>query len=546
MSPTLSTSTRISTADIVYKKKHDYMTKNGTLLWVDDEIEHLRAHIIFLEKKGYEVVTVSNGDDAIDLCRQRSFDLVLLDEMMPGISGLETLQAIKSIAPSMPVVMVTKSEEENIMNQAIGSKISDYLIKPVNPNQILLTLKKNIHRKEIVTEVTESGYQQDFHRISMAIMDCRTWDDWVDIYRRLVRWELELSTAASQMSEMLAMQKEEADNGFAKYIRANYMQWMETLSPGVRDSSRPLLSPEIFKTAVFPAVDAGEKVFLVVLDNFRYDQWCVLSSELADSFDIDEQLYCSILPTATQYARNALFSGLMPNDIELMFPDLWVDEDADEGKNVNEEPLIRTQIERFRRHDTFSYYKINDIASAERYLQRYSQLSKNDINVVVFNFIDMLSHARTESKMVRELANTESAYRSITLSWFRHSAISELFQLLARSDYRVIVTTDHGSVRSCKPVKIIGDRNTNTNLRYKLGKNLAYDNKDLFVIKEPHKAHLPSPNVSTSYVFATGDSFFAYPNNYNYYVSYYKNTFQHGGISLEEMVIPLVTLKIRN
>ena len=291
---------------------------------------------------------------------------------------------------------------------------------------------------------------------------------------------------------------------------------------------------------------AGEKVFLVVLDNFRYDQWRVLASELSDSFDIDEQLYCSILPTATQYARNALFSGLMPNDIERMFPDLWVDEDADEGKNVNEEPLIRTQIERFRRHDTFSYYKINDNASAERYLQRYSQLSNNDINVVVFNFIDMLSHARTESKMVRELANTESAYRSITLSWFRHSAISELFQLLARSDYRVIVTTDHGSVRSCKPVKIIGDRNTNTNLRYKLGKNLAYDNKDLFVIKEPHKAHLPSPNVSTSYVFATGDSFFAYPNNYNYYVSYYKNTFQHGGISLEEMVIPLVTLKIRD
>src|SRR5574344_816903 len=522
------------------------MTKNGTLLWVDDEIELLRAHILFLEKKGYEVVTVSNGDDAIDLCRERGFDLVLLDEMMPGISGLETLQRIKSIAPSMPVVMVTKSEEENIMNQAIGSKISDYLIKPVNPNQILLTLKKNIHRKEIVTEVTESGYQQDFQRISMAIMDCRTWDAWVDIYRRLVRWELELSTAASQMSEMLAMQKEEADNGFAKYIRANYMQWMETLSPGVRDSSRPLLSPEIFKTAVFPAVDAGEKVFLVVLDNFRYDQWRVLSSELADSFDIDEQLYCSILPTATQYARNALFSGLMPNDIERMFPDLWVDEDADEGKNVNEEPLIRTQIERFRRHDTFSYYKINDNASAERYLQRYSQLSNNDINVVVFNFIDMLSHARTESKMVRELANTESAYRSITLSWFRHSAISEFFQLLARSDYRVIVTTDHGSVRSCKPVKIIGDRNTNTNLRYKLGKNLAYDNKDLFVIKEPHKAHLPSPNVSTSYVFATGDSFFAYPNNYNYYVSYYKNTFQHGGISLEEMVIPLVTLKIRD
>ena len=522
------------------------MTKNGTLLWVDDEIELLRAHILFLEKKGYEVVTVSNGDDAIDLCRERGFDLVLLDEMMPGISGLETLQRIKELSPSMPVVMVTKSEEEDIMNQAIGSKIADYLIKPVNPNQILLTLKKNIHRKEIVTEVTESGYQQDFQRISMAIMDSRSWEDWVDIYRRLVHWELELTTADSQMSEMLAMQKEEADKGFAKYIRSHYMQWMENLAPGVRDTSRPMLSPELFKSTVFPAVDSGEKVFLVVLDNFRYDQWRVLSSELSDSFDIDEQLYCSILPTATQYARNAIFSGLMPNDIARMFPDLWVDEDEEEGKNVNEEPLIRTQIERFRRHDTFSYYKVNDIVGAERYLQRYPQLAKNDINVVVFNFIDMLSHARTESKMVRELANTESAYRSITLSWFRHSAISELFKLLARSDYRVIVTTDHGSVRSCKPVKIIGDRNTNTNLRYKLGKNLAYDSKDLFVIKDPRKAHLPSPNISTSYVFATGDSFFAYPNNYNYYVSYYKNTFQHGGISLEEMVIPLITLKIRN
>ena len=517
--------------------------KNGNLLWVDDEVELLRAHILFLEKKGYDVVTVTNGNDAVELCRERSFDLVLLDEMMPGLSGLETLQRIKEVAPALPVVMVTKSEEEDIMNQAIGSKISDYLIKPVNPNQILLTLKKNIHRKEIVAEVTESGYQQNFQKIAMSIMECRTWDEWVDIYRRLVHWELELSTADSQMQEMLAMQKEEADNGFAKYVRNNYMQWMDSLAPGVKDPSRPMLSPEVFKTVVFPAVDAGERVFLIVLDNFRYDQWRMLAPELADAFDIEERLYCSILPTATQYARNALFSGLMPEDIERMFPDLWVDEDADESKNVNEEPLIRTQIERFRRRDTFSYYKVNDSAGAERYLQRYGQLRKNDINIAVFNFIDMLSHARTESKMVRELANNESAYRSITLSWFRHSAISDLFKLLAADDYRVIVTTDHGSVRSRKPVKIIGDRNTNTNLRYKLGKNLAYDSKDLFVVKDPHRAHLPSPNVSTSYVFATGDSFFAYPNNYNYYVSYYRDTFQHGGISLEEMVVPLITLK---
>jgi hypothetical protein len=308
-------------------------------------------------------------------------------------------------------------------------------------------------------------------------------------------------------------------------------------------TDRPTLSPEIFKTRVFPWLNEGEKVFLVVLDNFRYDQWKMLEGELADLFDIDEDVYCSILPTATQYARNAIFSGLMPVQIAQMFPDLWVDEDEEEGKNLNEEPLIQTQLERYRRKNTFSYHKINTSQEADRFMQQLNQLQKNDLNVVVFNFIDMLSHARTESKMVRELANNESAYRSITLSWFRHSVIADLFRQLSQSDYRVIITTDHGSIRTNNPVKIIGDRNTNTNLRYKLGKNLSYDSKDLFVIREPQKAHLPAPNLSTSYVFATGDDFFAYPNNYNYYVSYYRNTFQHGGISMEEMIIPIVTMK---
>ena len=540
---------------------------NGLLLWADDEMELLRAHLLFLEKKGYEVVTVTNGTDAIEECRKRTFDLVLLDEMMPGISGLETLQHIKEIAPQTPVVMVTKSEEEDIMNQAIGQQIADYLIKPVNPNQILLTLKKNIHRREIVTETVQAGYQQQFQQLSMQIMDCRTWQDWTDVYKRLVRWELELSQTESQMTEMLDMQKQEADRGFAKFIKQNYLDWIrEREGAGVRGyentnlapsrprtSPPPILSPDIFKTKIFPLLpsaegrlqgkDDGEKVFLVVLDNFRYDQWKMLEGELADQFLIEEDLYCSILPTATQYARNAIFSGLMPVQIEKMFPDLWVDEDEEEGKNLNEEPLIRTQLERYRRKNTFSYHKINTSTDADRFMQQLNALAKNDLNVVVFNFIDMLSHARTESKMVRELANNESAYRSITLSWFRHSVISDLFRQLAQSDYRVIITTDHGSIRANNPVKIVGDRNTNTNLRYKLGKNLGYDSKDLFVIKDPHKAMLPAPNLSTSYVFATGDDFFAYPNNYNYYVSYYRNTFQHGGISMEEMIIPIITLK---
>ena len=510
---------------------------NGVILWVDDEIEHLRAHIIFLEKKGYEVVTVTNGPDAIEQCKQRNFDIIMLDEMMPGLTGLETLQTIKEITPATPVVMVTKSEEEDIMDQAIGSKIADYLIKPVNPNQILLTLKKNVHRKEIVTEVTQTGYQQSYLNIAQQIDNCKTAEDWMNIYKRIVHWELELSSADSNMTEMLQMQKEEANIGWAKYIRNNYLGWV---APAPAD--HPMRSNEIFKKKIFPAIDNGEKVFLIVIDNFRYDQWRMLAPEIGDMFDIDEQLYFSILPTATQYARNAIFSGLMPTQIAELFPDLWVDEDEEEGKNLNEGPLIKKQIERYRRHDTFSYHKINDSAGAEKFLQQLKSLSGNDLNVAVVNFVDMLSHARTESKMVRELANNESAYRSITLSWFRHSVMSELLRRLSQTDYKVIITTDHGSIRVSKAVKIIGDRNTNTNLRYKLGKNLNYNAKELFVIKDPLKAQLPAPNISTSYVFATGDSFFAYPNNYNYYVSYYKDTFQHGGISMEEMLVPLVTL----
>ncbi|EFL46849.1 PglZ domain protein [Prevotella disiens FB035-09AN] len=516
---------------------------NGLLLWVDDEIELLKAHIIFLEKKGYEVVTVSNGADAIDQFRTQTFDLVLLDEQMPGLSGLETLQKLKEIQPATPIVMVTKSEEEDIMNQAIGSKIADYLIKPVNPSQILLTLKKNIHRKEIVTEVTQTGYQQEYQQLAMQISDCRTFNDWVEVYKRLVKWELELSSTDSNMTEMLTMQKEDANNGFAKYIAKHYLDWVApTNGKGKTDDSRPLMSPDIFKKQVFPTIDEGNKVFLIVVDNLRFDQWRILSEELAELYDIDEKLYMTIIPTATQYARNAIFSGLMPAQIAKMYPELWVDEDEEEGKNLNEGPLIQTQIDRFRRHDKFSYHKINNSSGAEKFMQQLKNLEQNDLNVLVVNFIDMLSHARTEMKMIRELASDESAYRSLTLSWFRHSVLADVFRELSRSNYKIILTTDHGSIRTVKPVKIIGDRNTNTNLRYKLGKNLNYNPKEVFVIKDPRQAQLPVPNLSTTYVFATGNDFFAYPNNYNYYVSYYKDTFQHGGISIEEMVVPLITL----
>lgn len=512
---------------------------NGRLLWVDDEIEMLRPHILFLEKKGYEIDTATNGADAIDLCRESSFDLILLDENMPGLSGLETLMQLKELTPNVPVVMVTKNEEEDLMEQAIGSKIADYLIKPVNPNQILLTLKKNIHAKELVQEVAQTGYRQDFARIGMQLSENLTAEDWKELYKKLVFWEMELATTDSNMTDMLQMQKEEANLTFAKFVRKNYEEWI------TNPDSRPLMSPDIFKRCVFPRLSAGRKVLLLVLDNCRFDQWRMLSAELSDDFDIEESLYYSILPTATQYARNAIFAGLMPLQIKEMYPNLWVDEEEDEGKNLNEEELIRQQLARYRRRETFTYHKVNDSGAMDKILGGFSAMAAHPLNVLVINFIDILSHARTESKMVRELAGSESAYRSITLSWFRHTPIKDLFRRLASEDFDILITTDHGSIRVNTPTKVVGDRNVNTNLRYKLGKNLSYNPKEVYEVKQPKKLLLPQPNLSTAYIFATGARFFAYPNNYNYYVQYYKDTFQHGGISMEEMLIPLISLKAK-
>ena len=516
------------------------MQNNGILLWVDDEIELLKPYIIFLEKKGYKVIEATNGQDALDICQNNDIDLILLDENMPGLTGLETLSRIKELNDAIPVVMVTKSEEENIMDQAIGSKIADYLIKPVNPSQILLTMKKHLHKKAIESEVTNINYQQNVSKLGMQINDSYSLEEWMEVYKRLVFWELELADANSPMTEMLKMQKAEANQGFAKFVSKNYQSWIDNTA------DRPLLSPDIFKKKIFPLLSGGNQVYLIVFDNFRYDQWRVISRELADRFSFDEELYVSILPTATQYARNAIFAGLMPTQIADMYPDLWVDEDAEEGKNLNEEPLIRKQLERFRRRETFSYYKLNHSADTEKLVNQFRSLSTKQLNVIVVNFIDMLSHARTESTMVRELASDEVAYRSITSSWFRHSPVWELFEALADTDAKIVITTDHGSIRVNTPTKVIGDRNTNTNLRYKFGKNLSYNTKDVYAVKNPTQAFLPAPNLSTTYIFAKNDSFFAYPNNYNYYVSYYRNTFQHGGISMEEMLIPLVTLQSRH
>ena len=509
------------------------------ILWTDDEIDVLRAHIIFLEEKGYDVETANNGSDAIEKVKDNFYDIIFLDENMPGMTGLETLTEIKNIAPNIPVVMITKSEEENIMDEAVGSNIDDYLIKPVNPKQILLTLKKNIDQKRLVTQQTTSAYQTQFSQIGMKINDRLDYNEWIDVYKKLVFWEIELANSEdSAMDQILSMQKEEANQAFYRFIKDNYTNWFKQ-----EIGDRPLLSPDIFKHKIFPLLDNHKNVFVLVIDNLRFDQWRSIRPVFEEYYRTEsDELYYSILPTATMYARNSMFAGLMPSEIAKHYPEFWEDDDNEGHKNQHEEQLLLKQMARHGRKEKLYFDKTSGIRQDKKISDSIKNVLENDLSVMVFNFVDMISHARTEMDMIKELASDEKAYRSLTLSWFKNSSLLELMKGLAEKDVKIVVTTDHGAIRVDNPVKVIGDRETNTNLRYKLGRNLNYKAKQVFEVRNPQDVFLPSRNVSTSYIFARSNDFFAYPNNFNYYANYYTDTFQHGGISMEEMIIPLVVL----
>ncbi len=514
------------------------------ILWADDEIDLLKPHILFLRDKGYDVSTVSNGEDALELISKTNFDIVFLDENMPGLSGLETLAKIKNIKPEIPIVMITKSEEESIMEQAIGSKIADYLIKPVNPNQILLSIKKNLENKRLISEKTASNYQSEFRNIGMTLSDKLSWKQWVDVYRKLVFWELELKQSADEsMYEILTAQKSEANTIFSKYIENNYLGWLK--SP--ENPAIPVMSHQLMKKKILPFVDASsEPVFMILIDNLRYDQWKIIQPLINEYFRVlEDEVYLSILPTATQYCRNAIFAGLMPAEIEARFPNLWLNDEEEGGKNLHEEDFLNDTLKRFRKEYKCSYTKITNYNDGKTMVDNLSNLLQNKLNVIVYNFVDMLSHARTEMEMIRELADDEAAYRSLTLSWFEHSHLFEALKKMAEKKVKLIITTDHGTIRVKEPTKLVGDRTVNTNLRYKQGRNMNYDKKEVFEVKNPADAMLPRQHLSQTFVFAKQDNFFAYPNNYNYYVTYYKNTLQHGGISLEEMIIPFITLSVK-
>jgi len=507
------------------------------ILWVDDEIDLLKPHIIFLENKNYKITSCNNGYEAIEMVALKPFDIVLLDENMPGLSGLETLSEIKSINPNFPVIMITKSEEEFLMDDAIGYKIADYLIKPVNPNQILLSLKKILDHSRLVTEKTTSNYQQAFRQISMDLAGVNSFDDWNALYQKLIRWELELeSIDDSGLTEILESQKKEANSQFFKFISKNYAKWFH-------DKDAPTLSPNVFKKCVAPLLKAQEPTLLIVVDNMRYDQWRIFEPLIQNYYRVvDECAYCSILPTATQYARNAFFSGLMPLEMERKFPEYWKNDPEEVGKNLYEKEFLASQLKRLGLQIPFEYYKITNLQKGKELLSNFATTKQNILTVVVYNFVDMISHARTEMDMIKELTADDKAYRSLTLSWFKNSTLLELIQKAQQNKLKLVITTDHGTVNVKNPSKVIGDKNISSNLRYKTGRSLTYNQKEVFAVTNPEEIYLPSIHMSSSYIFAKEDYFFAYPNNFNHFVNYYKNTFQHGGISLEEMIIPCIVL----
>ena len=511
------------------------------ILWVDDEIDMLRAHIIFLEAKGYQLDTVNNGNDALDLVRSNIYDLVFLDENMPGLSGIEVLGEIKKINPVLPVIMITKSEEESIMENAIGSNIADYLIKPVNPNQILLAIKKNIDSRQIISDKNTMDYQMEFRQIGMEMSNRLDHQDWIDIYKKLIHWEMKLEKSQdSSILDIFQMQKDEANSVFSNFIAKNYTSWLNGEQNG------PILSQMAFREKVLPKLSADKPTFLFVIDNLRYDQWKAIYPAISEFFRVDDDsIYYSILPTTTQYSRNAFFAGLMPAEITKKYPQYWVEEHEEGTKNQFEKELLQTQLKRLGNDVPFSYHKILNLAQGRKLVDCMHSLMNNSLNVIVYNFVDMLSHARTEMEVIRELASDEKAYRSLTLSWFRNSPLFEMMRFVAEKKGQMIITTDHGSVRVKKAVKVIGDKNTNSNLRYKFGKNLDYKAKEVFEAKNPDDVLLPKTNVSTSYIFSKESDFFVYPNNFNYYNNFYKDTFQHGGISLEEVLIPIITLSAK-
>lgn len=516
--------------------------EQNKILWIDDEINMLKPYILFLEKKGYTIETAVSGQDGLELIRETSFDIVFLDANMPGMSGLETLKEIYELNAFLPIVMVTKIDEESLMETAIASKIADFLIKPINPNQILLTLKRVLDKQRLISEQTGTVYRQNFNQITAALGGEMDYQDWQDIYNKLVYWELEIiKTNNIDMLEILNFQKEEANNNFTKFIAENYQDWFD-----LRTDDKPVLSPNLISKKVLPRLNSDTSAFFILIDNLRLDQWRVISPLLSSYFNIiEDTTYYSILPTSTTYARNAIFAGQMPDQIAKSFPHIFFNSENLSSRNLYETTLFSDQLKTYNRKLKFKYNKIFNVDYGIQLVKKVNSLLQNQFNILVYNFVDILSHSGGKyNNFLGELAPDEAGYRSLTLSWFRHSYLFDLLKKLADKRVQVFITTDHGTIRVKNPRKVIGNKDDNNALRYKVSNNIQYKSKEGILVKRPELYHLPRESKFTQYLFAKSNDYFIYGNHdYNHYANFYRDTYHHGGISLEEVIAPFAHLE---
>ncbi|MFH1007359.1 MAG: bifunctional response regulator/alkaline phosphatase family protein [Candidatus Latescibacterota bacterium] len=515
------------------------MEPERDILWIDDEIDQLQSHIIFLSERGFSVTPVSNGEDALTLVRKRSFDLILLDEMMSGRDGLSTLAELRGMNSNIPVIMITKSETEELMEDAIGQRVDDFLIKPVHPSQILSACKRILDTRQIREDRIGRDYVSEFNRIRALLAGTMHWRDWIDIYTNLSEWDLEIESHRDEgMRQMHRDHRRECNLEFGIYVERLYRSWL-------RDEDPPSLSVDVISEYVTPHLAAGKQVFFIVVDCLRLDHWLAIEPLLSEWFNIRRHYHYSILPTATPYSRNAIFSGLFPGELAKRYPALWTSgQDDERSLNRHEHQLMDRQLARMglKNISNTRYVKVLDVAEGRSLVRRIPSFSSIPLTAVVYNFIDILAHGRADSDILQEIAPNEAAFRSLALSWFSHSTLFEMLRRVAESDAVVVLTSDHGSVLGTRASVARGDRGASTNLRYKHGQNLRCERRQALLIQEPSEYKLPSRGASTNYIIAKEDYYFIYPNKSHEYERQYRDSFQHGGISMEEMILPVAVM----
>lgn len=515
------------------------------ILWIDDEINSFGSLVNLLEDD-YEVVTAASGADGLEQFDAATFDLVILDEQMPGMDGIQVLRELKERKQSIPVIMLTQSEDNKMAKAAVGLGIDEFKSKPAKAIDLMTSIQRLLDQKAMMTDQMRQACNSLYMRVTGGIGDCRTFADWAELYRQIVEKEVAAEEmSASDIAELYAQIRKEADAAFSKFVMANYENWF---SAKPSDTKPDVFSHQILSKVVKPLLAAGEKVALVVIDNFRLDQWVLFQKFLEPEYNINTDLYCSILPTATQFSRNAIFAGKMPQLIKKETPQYWLDyAEKEESLNGSERELLSFYFSRQWPNKKCSYYKVGlGENSGENYLEKFGGYKDNDLNAVVFSFVDALSHTASVSSVNRKLLGTDASYRSVTLSWLKHDVIKPILDKMAANGYKIILTTDHGTIKAAKPVDVTGTGDINSNMRYKLDKNIVIKDKatlkKVLDIGKPANVGLPTRNPSDRFIFATNDDFFVYPNNRNDFVNQFQGSFQHGGISLEEMVLPLVTL----